>query len=143
VNRTTAWLLGKGDDPQVDRQALDTELAAQVHKAEAAAGAIAEVDRQIEVATIRVGRLAESERTFLHDAVAEVASDLLSTLARKRGELHALERLLDPLRKFGVALNGKPEPTEIRWKNSWVDVAAALRADPGSDVSKMLPRVPA
>lgn len=144
VTATKRWLLGgSSEEPAVDRAALDAELAAQQHKAEAAAGAIAEIDKQIEVTGIRVAKLQEAEKGFLNDAVAEVTSDLVQALARKRGEVAALERMLDPLRRFGIALNGKPEPVEFKWRNTWVDVAAALRSDPGADVSKLLPRVPA
>jgi hypothetical protein len=144
VAATTKWLLGgSAEEPAIDRAALDSELATAQHKAEAAAGAIAEVDRQIEIAQIRVARLQEAERGFLHDTVAEVAADLIQTLARKRGEVQALERLLDPLRRFGIATHGKPESVEIKWRHTWQDVANVLKADPSGDVSKMLPRVPA
>src|SRR5258708_33101767 len=73
ISRTKAWLLGGGDEPTIDRQALDAELAQASHKAAAAEAAIADIDRQIEIAAIRVARLAEAERQFLNDAVAEVA----------------------------------------------------------------------
>ena len=144
VTATKRWLLGGGgDEPAVDRAALDAELAVASHKAQAAETACADIDQQIEAAGIRVARLAEAERAFLNDCLAEVSADLVQALARKRGELAALERLLDPLRKFGVALNGKPDPTEIRWRHTWADVANALRSNPSGDVSKMLPKVPA
>jgi hypothetical protein len=144
VAATAKWLLlGTTEEPVVDAAALANELAQASHKAAAAEAAISDVDRQIEVATIRVARLAEAERTFLHDAVSEVASGVLETLGRKRGEVAALERLCEPLRRYGIPLNGKPETVEIKWRHSWPDVAAALRADSSSDVSKMLPRVPA
>jgi hypothetical protein len=142
VAATAKWLLlGTTEEPVVDAAALANELAQASHKAAAAEAAIAELDKQIEVAQVRVNRLAEGEREFLNAAVAEVAADLLQTLARKRGEVAALERLCEPLRRFGVALNGKPESVEIKWRHSWPDVANALRSD--SDVSKLLPRVPA
>jgi hypothetical protein len=143
VAKTKQWLLGGGDEPAIDRQALDAELAVASHKAQAAEAAIADIDEQIEIAGIRVARLAEAERSFLNDALAEVAGDLLSTLSRKRGELAALEKTLEPLRRYGVALNGKPEATEIRWKSSWQDVAAALKANPAASVEKLLPKVSA
>jgi hypothetical protein len=143
ISRTKAWLLGGGDEPTIDRAALDAELALASHKAQAAEAAIAELDKKIEVAGIRVNRLADAERGFLNDAVAEVASDLLSALARKRGEVVALERLLEPLRRYGVATHGKPEPVELKWRHTWPDVANALRAEPSADVSKLLPRVTA
>jgi len=143
IARTKAWLLGgTTEEPVIDRAALDAELALASHKAQAAEAAIAELDKQIEVAGIRVNRLADAERGFLNDAVAEVASGMLETLSRKRAELAGLERLCEPLRKFGIATHGKPESVEIKWRHSWPDVAAALKADPSGDVSKLLPRVP-
>jgi hypothetical protein len=141
VAATKRWLLGGGDEPAVDRAALDAELAVSSHKAEAAAAAISDIERQIEVARIRVGRLAEAERGFLNDTVAEVSADLVQTLARRRGEVAALERLCEPLRKYGIATHGKPEPDEIRWKHTWPDVAAALKADPSASVEKLLPKI--
>jgi chromosome segregation ATPase len=143
ISRTKAWLLGGGDEPQIDRQALDAELALASHKAAAAQEAIADIERQIEVQTIRVNRLQEAERGFVCNALAEVSADLVQALARKRGEVEALERLLKPLQRYGVATHGKPETVELRWKHSWPDVAAALRANPAADVSRLLPKVPA
>ena len=67
IAQTKAWLMGGGDEPAVDRAALDAELATAAHRAQAAGEAIAEVDRLIEVARIRVARLAEAETEFIRD----------------------------------------------------------------------------
>src|SRR5262249_45422911 len=100
------------DEPAVDRSALDSELATATHKAAAAAEAIADLDGLIEIANIRVARLQEAERSFVNDELAEVADDLVKLLARKRGEAAALEKMLDPLRRYGIALRALPEKND-------------------------------
>jgi hypothetical protein len=147
VAATKKWLLGGGDEPAICRQALDAELASATHRAQAAAEAIAEVDAQIEVARLRGERLAEAEKEFLHAAVREVVetSGLLQVLARKRGEVRALERLLGSAADYygyGNSVNVEPEHVEMKWRHSWHEIAEAIRENPTADIAKLLPKVP-
>jgi hypothetical protein len=124
----------------------DAKRQQQQLAAEAAAMALNDLERPIEIAQMRVNRLREREREFLSPVLFEAAEGLRRTLARVRAEAAALEDLIEPLFRgfavYGVKIDEVETPSvDVKWRHSWHDVADALAADPTADVSKLLPVV--
>jgi hypothetical protein len=166
VRATADFLLGrtKDDGDQAHRKALDERLATQRHQSDAAKVALPEIERQIEVAEMRVNRLREREKDFLWPALIEVAdlSGLGKQYAAKAQELAKLVELL-----FGLAYvagnfwgSGLPRAHKVELPafpglpsiaksefnisassanaDPWSKLAAALTADPRCDATKHL-----
>lgn len=102
VRRTVDFLLGRSADNSDEgaRAALDSELAAQRHRAEAAKSALPELEPQIEQAQMRIARLEERRKEFLNPALTELADELGLARAyqRKIAELQETAALI-----FGLA----------------------------------------
>jgi hypothetical protein len=128
------------------RQELEAKHAQQRLQAVAAGLALPEIEKQIEVATLRVGRLRQRESEFLAPVLFELAEGTERLLARKKAEVEALERLLKPLYahywQYGMQRFEPEQPrVECKWKGDWHSVAEALAADPAVDVRKILPKI--
>jgi chromosome segregation ATPase len=145
LRRTADVLLGKSvDDSDTEqRLKLETRRMEQLHKAEAAKLAMPELEREIEIAKLRVHKLREREPEFLNPVIQEAARDVELRLAECRAEVAALERLLKPLSEFRVygAKRIEAPAFDIEWGYSWSEIGKALRADPIADISGMLPKL--
>ena len=153
ISRTAAFLLGKGgaDDDATERLELDKKLAAERHRSQAAAEALPEIERQIEVKQMQVEALQSREGEFLNPAMQDLleASGVAKLLARRRAEVLALESIIrDCDRDFpwDYYNDHRPKHSEvcdIEWRHTWRDVAGALRSDPRAEVGKLLPKIKA
>jgi hypothetical protein len=127
VRKTADWLRGRNSESssrlaEIERGNLDTQLATERHRADAAKSIMPELEHDIEVAQLRVKRLDEREREYLEPALREVkvATGVFEYIAKKKAELEAAKALLED--------------------HPWWDVEAALLE--GKDFAKLLPKIP-
>jgi hypothetical protein len=103
VRRTAARLMGRdvGGAGEGIRKALEDRLSEDRHRAEAAREALPELDKQIEVAELRLKRINERESEFLHPAIVEAADriGLGKLYLKKIAELRAVTDLIFGLRE--------------------------------------------
>ena len=119
ISRTAAFLLGKGgaDDDATERLELDKKLAAERHRSQAAAEALPEIERQIEVKQMQVEALQSREGEFLNPAMQDLleASGVAKLLARRRAEVLALESDYPRLRpRFPLGLLQRSQAEAFR-----------------------------
>jgi hypothetical protein len=105
VRKTADYLLGKSDDggDELDRKGLDERLAIERHRAQAVDLLLPDIDRQIEIAKLRVKRLQQREAEFLRLALVERAEQFVPDY------LKAIERLrkaVAPLAAMNVFFGG-------------------------------------
>jgi hypothetical protein len=166
VRRTADWLLGRIDE-EPSAPDLQTVLAQERHRAEAARAALAELKGPIEIARERLRRLTEREREFLGPALIDIAreSGLAAAYRQKLSELDEIANLLFGLAAraggFGTGIPANPQPARLpnltparRGDRAaftigshpnielWKRVADALRREPGRKASSLvsLPR---
>jgi hypothetical protein len=97
IKRTADYLLGRGDDDggaELERRGLDDRLAIERHRAEAVDTILPALDRDIEVAQLRVKRLQEREAGFLKPALVEHAEKFVPDYIRA---IEALKKAIAPL----------------------------------------------
>jgi hypothetical protein len=106
IRRTADYLMGKSQDggDELDRKGLDDRLAIEKHRSQAADLLLPDLDRQIEVATLRVKRLQERESEFLRPVLVEHAEQ--QYVAKYLAAIEALRKAAAPLAGLTTYLYG-------------------------------------
>jgi hypothetical protein len=106
IRRTADYLLGKSDDggDELDREGLDRRLAIEKHRADAVDLLLPDLDRQIEIAGLRVKRLQEREASFLRPVLVEHAEQ--NYVAKYLAAVDALRKAIAPLAGMNVYFGG-------------------------------------
>ena len=152
IRRTADFLRGRSSDDSDERQrkALDDHLAVQRHRADAAKSILPDIERDLEIAKLRVEHLERRESEFLNLAVIDIAdaAGMGRLYQRKKAELRAIESVLDRLTENFAGYGARvpwfegADDVVINWRYSWREIADAITANPRADVSKYLPKLP-
>lgn len=112
IRRTADYLMGRTDDggDELDRKGLDERLAIERHRAQAADTVLPELERQIEIATMRVQRLRERESEFVRPAIFEHGNQYGAEYLRC---VAALRKAIAPLAGMSAYLGGNDVRFEL------------------------------
>lgn len=165
VKRTADWLLGRSTDNSDEgtRKALDDQLAAQRHRAEAARAALVELEPQIERAQLRVQTLNDRQNEFLKPVLREIADELglgtayIAKIAELKRIASLIYGLAEASYEFGEGIETgrkvqfpRPATSEAALPGEsfiipsagnveiWRKVADQLLLDPRYDITKLL-----
>lgn len=138
IKQTAATMLGRAHaSEKIDRGAMDAQLAHERHMAEAATVALAEVEKQIETAELRVAHLSSREAEFIGPALVEAADcdlKLGQLMLKKIGELRAIMDLVNGLAGLAGVAGGYGSGFENRTDIKFAKTGLPSIADrPGSD----------
>jgi hypothetical protein len=151
VKRTARLLLGAGTEDDADaRLELDRKLAAEQHRAEAAAQVLPEVEAQIAAKKKQYHTLIDRTVEFLNPAMIEIfeESGIGKIYAGKKAEMQALDNLVSGFLR-GYTDRNTPDVTslapapriDLGWAHSWHEIENELRKDARAEVGKLLPKL--